>query len=216
MSASIPLYVYGAGGHGKVVAEVASLDPVYALQGFLDDDETRWGTEWNGYPLVGGWDAVRSLESDAEVALGVGRNEMRASLAKALLGSGRKLATLVHPSAVVARGASLGEGTYVAPLAVVHSDGHVGRACIVNTAAIVEHDCRLEDFVHVSPRATLGGGVQVGEGAHVGMGALLIPGVSLGPWSTLGAGAVLVRSLPGSVTAVGIPARIRRPMRRLA
>jgi len=209
VNALVPLYVYGAGGHGKVLAEAAALDSLHVLRGFLDDDEERWGTEWNGLPVLGGRERVSSLEEDAVVALGVGRNRLRAEIARVIEAANRRLATLVHPTAVVARSVRLGEGTYVAPLAVLHSDGCVGRGCIVNTGAVVEHDCRLADFVHVSPRAALGGGAQVGEGAHVGMGALLVPGVSLGPWSILGAGAVMVRSLPGSVTAVGVPARIQ-------
>jgi acetyltransferase EpsM len=205
----IPLYVYGAGGHGKVVADGARHDDTHLLQGFLDDDRRRWGQEWNGLPIVGGLDALEGLEEGAEVALGVGCNRTRAMLARALAASGRHLATLVHPTAVVARGVHLGEGTYVAPLAVLHTDARVGRACIVNTAAVVEHDCWLDDWVHVSPRAALGGGVRIGEGAHVGIGGVLAPGLTLGPWATLGAGAVMIRSLPGGVTAVGVPARAR-------
>jgi acetyltransferase EpsM len=46
-----------------------------------------------------------------------------------------------------------------------------------------------------------------GDGAHLGLGAVLLPGVAIGPWATLGAGAVLIDSLPGAVTAVGVPAR---------
>jgi acetyltransferase EpsM len=205
----IPLYVYGAGGHGKVVAEAALSGGRHSLRGFLDDDEGRWGTEWNGVPVVGGREQFAALEEGAVLALGVGENRRRAELAREILAAGGTLATLVHPTAVVARGVRLGAGTYVAPLAVLHSDSSAGCGCIVNTGAVVEHDCCLEDFVHVSPRATLGGGVHVGEGAHIGLGALVVPGLSLGPWSTLGAGAVMVRTLPGSVTAFGIPARVR-------
>jgi sugar O-acyltransferase (sialic acid O-acetyltransferase NeuD family) len=203
------MYIYGAGGHGKVVAEAARRGRAYEPRAFLDDERLRWGQRWDGLPILGGRAALNGLEDDAVVALGVGSNNLRASVAEAVLLAGRRLATVVHPAAVVAAGASLGEGTYVAPLAVLHSDAWTGRGCIVNTAAVVDHDCRLGDWVHVSPHATLGGGVQVGEGAHVGLGAVLIPGLSLGAWATLGAGAVMVASLPGAVTAIGVPARIR-------
>jgi sugar O-acyltransferase (sialic acid O-acetyltransferase NeuD family) len=205
----LPLYVYGAGGHGKVVAEAAHRAGRHQIQGFLDDDPKLWGRAWNEQPVLGGLNVLDQLDPQAEIALAVGANPHRARLTHLLLARGRRLATVVHPTAVIARGVRLGEGSYVAPLAVLHSDAHLGRACIVNSGAVVEHDCRLGDWVHVSPRAALGGGAQVGEGAHVGMGAILIPGVSLGAWSTLGAGAVLVRSLPGSVIAIGVPARVQ-------
>jgi acetyltransferase EpsM len=211
-----PLYVFGAGGHGKVVAEAARFDLDYRLRAFLDDDRRRWGQEWDGLPVLGGRGLLASLEDDAEVALGIGGNVMRAEVAEAVLGWGRTLATVVHPSAVVARGVALGPGTYVAPLAVLHTDAQLGHGCIVNSGAVVEHDCRLGDWVHVSPGAALGGGVRIGEGAHVALGAIVLPGLALGPWATLGAGAVMVHSLPDYATAVGVPARVRDPKRRHA
>jgi sugar O-acyltransferase (sialic acid O-acetyltransferase NeuD family) len=210
-----PLYVFGAGGHGKVVAEAARFSD-YHLLAFLDDDEERWGVMWDGLPVLGGRSFLASLDQDGLVALGVGDNAMRAEVAEEVLGLGRELATVVHPSAVVASGVALGPGTYVAPLAVVHTDAQVGRGCIVNSGAVVEHDCRLGDWVHVSPGAALGGGVHIGEGAHIALGAIVLPGLALGPWATLGAGAVMVHSMPDHATAVGVPARVRDLGRRHA
>lgn len=208
MSPRVPLYVFGAGGHGKVVAEAARAGRTYRLRGFIDDDPARWRQEWDGLPVVGGREVLATLPRAAEIALGVGENRARAELAQAVTDAGRRLATVVHPTAVLAHGVRLGSGTYVAPLAVLHNDAQVGRACIINTAAVVEHDCRLSPWVHVSPRAVLGGGVRIGEGAQVGLGAVILPGLTLGPWSTLGAGTVMVRPLPAGVTAVGVPARV--------
>ena len=204
MSARTPLFVLGAGGHGKVVAEAARASGAFDVRGYLDHDRARWGTEWDGLKIA----APEAMDADAEVALGVGDNRARAEAMRRL--DGRRVATVVHPSAVVCPSARLGDGTYVGPLAVVHADAEVGRGCIVNSGAVVEHDCRLGDYVHVSPRATLGGGVTVGEGAHLGLGAVLLPGLTVGEWTTLGAGAVMVESLPDRVTAMGVPARARR------
>jgi sugar O-acyltransferase (sialic acid O-acetyltransferase NeuD family) len=209
VTARIPLYVFGAGGHGKVVAEAARRSGRFDVRAFLDDDHRKRGLLWDHLPVLGGLDVVDDLAEEAEIVPAVGDNRGRGRLAEALLARGRRLATVVHPAAVVASGVCIGDGTYVGPLAVLHSDAHAGRACIVNTGAVVEHDCRLEDWVHVSPRAALGGGARVGEGAHVGLGAILLPGLVLGPWATLGAGAVMVRSLPGRVTAMGVPALVR-------
>jgi hypothetical protein len=119
-----PLYVFGAGGHGRVVAEAAQA--TRHVHGFLDDDPRCWGREYQGLPVLGGLDALPLLEEDAEVALGVGENGLRSDLGRALLARGRRLAVVVHPTAVVAQGARMGEGTYVGPLAVLHTDAQVG------------------------------------------------------------------------------------------
>jgi sugar O-acyltransferase (sialic acid O-acetyltransferase NeuD family) len=209
VSGPVSLYVYGAGGHGKVVAEAARACGQFDVRGFLDDDRARWGAEWGGLPVRGGGEALAELPDGALVVPAIGGNRARAELVARLLEAGRPLATVVHPTAVVAAGVTIGDGTFVAPFAVLHADARVGRACIVNTAAVVEHDCDVGDYVHVSPRAVLGGGVVAAEGCHVALGALALPGLRVGAWTTLGAGAVMVESLPDCVTAVGVPARVR-------
>jgi sugar O-acyltransferase (sialic acid O-acetyltransferase NeuD family) len=209
MSTRIPLYVFGAGGHGKVVAEAARASGEFEVRGFLDDDRALWSREWAGLPVLGGREALRLLGEDARVALGLGGNRARAELLGAVRAEGRPLATVVHPSAILASGVRVGEGTYVGPLALLHTDVEAGLGCILNSACVLEHDCRLGDFVQVSPRGALGGGARVDEGAHVGIGAVVLPGLSIGAWSTLGAGAVLTRSLPCGLIATGIPARGR-------
>jgi acetyltransferase EpsM len=210
------LYVFGASGHGKVVAEAARRGGRFQVRGFLDDDEALVGREWDGVPVVGGRDRLASLQAGAEIALGVGDNRARSGVAWAVLAQGRHLATVIHPTAVVASGAWIGPGSYLGPNSVVHSDATVGRGCVVNSGAVVEHDCRLDDFVHLSPRSALGGAVRIGEGVHVGLGAVVLPGLNVGAWTILGAGAVLLRSLPAGVVAVGVPARCLPPRRFLA
>lgn len=208
-----PLYVFGASGHGKVVAEAARRSGAFWIRGFLDDDRALWGGEWAGAPILGGRDWLTTLEDGAQIALGIGDNRIRSTIAHAVTANGHRLATVVHPTAVLTTTARVEAGAYLGPLCVVHADATVGRGSIVNSSAVVEHDCRLEDFVHVSPRAALGGAVRVGEGVHVGLGAVVLPGLSLGPWSILGAGGVLVRSLSPGATAVGVPARVLAPHR---
>lgn len=199
------VYVLGAGGHGKVVAEAAVQSGRFLVAGFLDEDPAKWGSTLSGLPVTGGLDA---LPQGAMVALGVGSNGTRLALLGRLGNRQIPIATVVHPAATVSPGAQIGEGSYIGPGAVVHVDARVGRACIVNSGAVVEHDNVLADGVHVSPNAALGGNVTVGEGSHIGLGASVLPGIVIGPWTVVGAGAVVTKPLPGGVSAVGIPARV--------
>ncbi|MCL4817743.1 MAG: acetyltransferase [Vicinamibacteria bacterium] len=203
-----PLYILGAGGHGRVVAEAACALGL-TVAGILDDAADR--SEVFGIPVLGPLSAVSSLPAGCPLVLAIGDNRRRQALAGALRAQGRSFATLVHPSAVVARHVrSIGEGTYVGPLAVVHADATVGSHAIVNTGAVVEHECVVGDFVHVSVNVTLAGGASVGEGALVGSGATVLPQVAVGAWSTVGAGAVVTRPVDPGVVAWGVPARARR------
>jgi acetyltransferase EpsM len=206
----LALYVLGAGGHGKVVAEAALRADANDLLGFLDDDARRQGAQILGRPVAGGFDDWARLQPDAVLALGLGDNAARLLALTRARERGVSLATVIHPAATVSSGATIGEGSYVGPGAVVHVDARLGAACIVNSLALVEHDCVLGDGVHVSPRAALGGGVRLGEGVHVGLGAAVLPRVTIGAFAVIGAGSVVTRDLPDRVVAWGAPARVRR------
>lgn len=208
MTARLALYVFGASGHGKVVAEAALRSGVHDVVGFLDDDPAKWKLRLLDLPVLGGLDALPATL--AAVALGVGSNRARLVLLHRLHERGVTVVSVLHPSSVVASGVSLGAGSYVGPGAVVHVDACVGRACILNSGSVVEHDNVLADGVHISPNAALGGNVEIGEGAHIGLGAAVLPGVTIGAWAVVGAGAVVTRPLPAGVVAAGVPARILR------
>lgn len=140
----------------------------------------------------------------------IGDNGARAARQRELEAEGRTMATVVHPSAVVAGDVTLGGGTVVCAGAVLVTGATVWRGCLINTRASVDHDCALGDYVHIGPGAVLAGNVTVGEGAFVGAGAVVIQGVSVGAWATVGAGAVVIRDVPPGAVAVGVPARVVR------
>jgi sugar O-acyltransferase (sialic acid O-acetyltransferase NeuD family) len=206
-----PIGIYGAGGHGKVVADVARSSGREVVA-FVDDDAARRGTALSGAPVLGWADllARRGEWTGLELALGIGDNAARMRSFDRAKAAGLAVATLVHASAVVSPSASLGEGTVVMPGAIVNADARVGRGVVVNTGSIVEHDCRLGDFVFVSPGAALGGASECGASAHIGIGAAVLPLVKVGAGSRIGAGAVVIVAVPADETWVGVPARQAR------
>jgi sugar O-acyltransferase (sialic acid O-acetyltransferase NeuD family) len=210
MSERIPLLVFGAGGHGKVVAAAALACERFVVEGFLDDDPGKHGRTLLGLPVKGGLEALAGPGAARGVALGVGFNQARLAAADRITAAGHALVAIVHPAALVSTGCRIGDGSFVGPGAVLHVDASVGRACIVNSAAVVEHDCVLEDGVHLAPNATLGGAVVLRKGVHVGLGAVVLPNLAVGEWTVVGAGAVVIRSLPARVVAVGVPAHVSR------
>ena len=196
------VWVIGAGGHAKVV--IATLHAAgREVAGVLDDDAAKHGTTVLGVPVVG--PVERAAGGEAIVA--VGHNAVRKRIVEAL--PEVRWATAVHPSAVVHPSVEVGEGSVVFAGAVVQPDTHLGRHVIVNTGATIDHDGRLAGYVHVAPGTSLAGDVELGEGVFLGIGARVIPGVRIGAWTTVGAGGVVVRDLPGGITAVGVPARVR-------
>lgn len=204
------LYVYGASGHGKVVAEVCIQAKLPALIGFIDDDPDKLGEELLGLPVLGGAQHLGSQAQEATigVVLGIGDNQQRKLTAARCTRWNISLVKAVHPAADVASSAVIGAGTIVMPGAIVNPDARIGEGAIINSGAIVEHDCIIGSYSHLSPNATVGGGGIVGPSCHLGIGSVVLPNVKIGESTTIGAGAVVLEELPAMVTAVGVPARV--------
>jgi sugar O-acyltransferase (sialic acid O-acetyltransferase NeuD family) len=198
--------VLGAGGHGKVVADVMLCAGVPVL-GFLDDNPAMWGTSVLGLPVLGAIDTYPDYRPGGLV-LGIGANRVRKAIAERL-GQTADVpwSTAIHPGATVASSVRIGSGVVIVAGAVVNVDSVLGDHVIVNTAATVDHDCVIGSYAHLAPGTNLAGGVAIGDGTLVGVGAAVIPLVSIGRWTTIGAGAVVTEDIPDDVTAKGIPAR---------
>jgi len=206
--------VWGAGGHGRVVADVlrqlghrvdafvdrapasGALPPVAGVRTpVISEDELQARLDRGGLAAGGG----------VALALGVGDNRVREAQRARL--EGCDLPPIVAAAAVVSTGARVGRGTVIMPGAIVNVGARVGAAVIVNSGAIVEHDCVVDDAAHLSPGAVLCGGVRVGARAWVGANATLVPGVEVGEDAIVGAGAVVLADVPAGTTVVGNPAR---------
>jgi UDP-N-acetylbacillosamine N-acetyltransferase len=199
------LYVFGSGGHGAVVAEIADLLG-YVIVGFLDDDASRTGTKVLNWSVLGGREAA---PDGATVALGIGSNAVRAEIASYARTRGWETPTLAHPSAVISPSVELGPGTVVMALVAVNAHARVGRGCILNTSSSIDHDCVLGDFTHIAPGANLAGSVTVGEQSLIGVGSCVLPRVNIGSNCVIGAGSVVVSDCRDGITAFGNPARAR-------
>lgn len=206
------VFVYGASGHGKVVADILLAREEDQFAGFIDDNEQMRGSKILGFPIWGNgqWLQQEAAKTPIEVALGIGDNIVRQRIADKCQAWGAALATLVHPRASVSPSVRLGPGAVVMAQAAINPDVRIGRGAIVNTAASIDHDVKIGDFAHVAPNAAMGGASQLGSLSQLGMGAVVIHCVSIGDRSVVGAGAVVVGDVPDDVIAFGVPARIQR------
>jgi sugar O-acyltransferase (sialic acid O-acetyltransferase NeuD family) len=117
---------------------------------------------------------------------------------------------LLDPSAVLARTATIGEGSTVNAAAIVAALARVGRFASVNRGASIGHHSEIEDFATLGPGCVLAGHVRVGRGAFLGAGAVCAPKVAVGPNAIVGAGAVVIADVPAGSVVVGNPARAIR------
>ena len=199
------IYVFGAGGHSKVVISTL-LVCGYKIEGIYDDDPTKQNKKILGISVIGTIKDALLNEKNKTGILAIGDNKTRKKLFQVL--KNWKWVTVIHPKAYVDISVTIGEGTVVFAGSIIQADANIGLHVITNTGAIVEHDCIIGDFCHIAPGSKLGGGVQIREGALIGIGANILPGVKIGAWSIVGAGSVVIEDVPDNVIVAGVPAKI--------
>lgn len=192
------LIIFGASGHGKVIADIAILNGYEDIV-FCDDNvEIK---ECAGFPVVGSVERGKTIDGDKFVA--IGNAQIRENVQKKI----DNVITLIHPNAVISRRVTIGKGTVVMAGAVINSDTTIGEGCIINTCSSVDHDCCIDDFSHISVGAHIAGTCRIGKRTWIGAGATVSNNICVCDDCMIGAGSVAVRSIEETGTYVGIPAK---------
>ena len=201
------LAVFGAGGHGGVVKDVAELVGWETIT-FFDDNKIYESTP--GSMNLTSFNGLIESRAEFDAAfVAIGDNKTRLSKIRALMSLDVKVAILVHPKSVVSRTAHLKAGTLIGAGSVVQNDASIGVGSIVNTNATVEHDVVIGDGVHISPSACVCGSAQIANLAWVGANAVVAPSVVVGSGAIIGAGAAVMSDVDSEVVVTGVPAKER-------
>lgn len=203
--------ILGAGGTGRDLVdwlpELEAAGHPLEVAGFLDDDPAKQGKTIAGIRVIGplsaaGRDpAVRLVD-----ALGSPRTFRARAGVTGMLPDDR-FVTVVHPSARLSRGATIGAGTLVYPFAFVGPDVRIGRHVTILSHAAINHDTTLGEFTILASHVALGGHVTIGASCYLGMRSAVREGKSVGAESMVAMGAVVTADVAPGSTVAGVPAR---------
>ena len=133
---------------------------------------------------------------------------------------------MVHPSAFVAPGADIIGRVRLAQDAsvwfgcVLRGDVNrieIGKATNIQDGSILHVDddspCLIGSYVHVGHHVNLHA-CRVESGAMIGIGAIVLSRARIGKGAVVGAGSVVLEGseIPPRMLAVGVPARVVRPV----
>lgn len=196
------LMIIGAGGHGRVVRDIAEKNG-YQQISFLDDADSC------SVPTAGKTADFKGFLATHDFFVAIGNNRVRERLLEELKQNGASIATLIHPNAVIDPSVKIGTGTVVMAGVVINADAVIGDGAILNTCSSVDHDCVVQDYCHVAVGAHLCGTVTLGQRTLVGAGATVINNVSVCQDCLVGAGAVIVSNIVVPDVYLGLPGKNR-------
>ena len=186
--------IVGGGRHSAGIIDAAA-GLGYHLIGCVDSVLPSGTATDGGLTVIGSEDLLESLFKHGVTTafIGVGGatdNTPRTKLYSRLRDIGFHLPPLIHPTAYVAPGVSIGPGSVVLAKAGIGPNCVIGANAIINQGVIVCHDCVIEDHVHLAPGAILAGACMIKTGATIGMGATIYVNV------VVGEGALVYNNVP--------------------
>ena len=162
----------------------------------------------NEKPILGGFNWLSDHAEEVRAICAQGAPEVRRKLVRRAEALGVRFSTVVHPTAVLTRWVTIGEGTIITAGCIFCNQIKIGRHVLVNLDCTIAEDTILEDFATVGPGVHLGRGCYLNEGCNVGTGANIIEQVRIGAWSIVGAGGTIVKDVPTNSTVVGVPGTV--------
>ena len=187
------LAIIGAGGHGKVVGEIALLNQ-YDTINFFDDKIS----EIKNFPfgIVGNIELLKkNLKNYDDFFVAIGDNVSRCDKISWLKKEKKNLVNLIHPKSTVSKFSSIEAGSCVMANAAINAGTLIKEGVIINTSASIDHDCQIEGYAHISPNCSLSGNVKVGKFTHLGTGTSVHPGINIGQNVKTGIGSKIYKDI---------------------
>ena len=159
------LLLVGAGGFGRMVAELAmrQYDCAFA------DDGQPVGTEICGIPVVGSLADLPELRKEYDLlVVGIGNNRFRAQVYEKAKALGFAFPNIVAPSAYISTYAKLGCGCVVLQNACIQNGASVDNGVLLNAGTEIHCDATVGNFALIYTNSVIRTGATVGKFARIG------------------------------------------------
>lgn len=203
------LGIYGAGGGGREILEIARL-PDYTNQykEIIFVDDAKAGQLLKGCQIRSFEEIVEQYSSnEIEIVISVGEPTDRKAIYDRVVQAGYKLATLIHPNSFITETSHLGEGVIVSYNAFVSCETTIEDNVMIQPLSIVGHDVSIGANSVISGNTSIAGGVSIGNNTYIALNVCIRERTKIGSNVIVSAGSAVLKDVPDNVIVLGNPAR---------
>lgn len=199
------IIIISAGGHALELLEYieyindVSKTKIYDVLGFIDVSKESYNQYKPKYSFIG-LIKEHTIKKDAYYILGVGDIKIRELEINAFKKKGAKFETIIHPTALISKTATIGEGSVISHNASVGPHAKIGPFNLINSRCTIGHDSIMGTNNFLSPQVVLGGNSELGNGNMMGTNSCVLPKISVGDNNTIMAGMVLSKKVEDNET----------------
>ncbi len=189
------IVIYGSGGMareiGELIQDINDFEPTWHLIGYIDDFKGANGEIINGHKILGTNAILRDLDQSTFVVLATAEPWGKEKMFYALKKYNFNFATLIHPSARIAKNAVIGEGSIIGIDCIVSVNVVIGKHAFLNMRTVVGHDTVIQDYSSCLVNSIIAGNVLIKEGALLGSNCVIMEKKVIGKKAKVSMGSVV-------------------------
>ena len=204
------LIIIGAGGMGREVLQwikdINAIKPTWNILGFIDDNINALNEMKCSHKII---DTLmgHKIDSDIYYVMGIASPELKKNISKKWLESNAQFASIIHPTAIIAEEATIGNGVIIYPYCIVSDNTRLGDFVGLNLYTSIGHDAVVGNYTTISAHCDITGGVKIGNEVFLGTHASIVPRVKVKDNVTICAGSVVMNNISAGKKVLGNPAK---------
>lgn len=204
------IYLLGVGNNTPVFIDLAE-QCGYQVAGLYHYNEDRNGESVHGLAILSSFGELLTKGdlSGNNFLLTMGDNLIRADVADKIRARGGTVPSVIHPTAVISRFASIGEGVSISAFSYVQANSRIGRDTIILSGVNISHNNVVGKCCFIAGGSTIGAYTTLGDFVFIGQGVLTVSEKVkyIGSRAYVGAGSLITRSVGQNIRVMGRPAR---------
>lgn len=207
------IVIYGAGGFGREIAcllnTINEQNPEWNFMGFLDDNESLWGSKNEYGTVLGGSDWLNQYDKPLAVAIAVGNPSAVIAITGKIVNPKVSYPNIYAPTVTFLDRKSLeiGQGNIFCYGCFVSCHVKIGSFNLFNGNITIGHDANLGDCNVIMPACNISGGVIMGNGNFLGVQSVILQYIKIGNNTRIGANSVVMRKTKDGFLYIGNPAK---------
>lgn len=200
------LGIYGSGGSGCELCEIAEQQKLWRKIIFIDD--TVEDGIYKGIERISFKHFCKKYRIEkAEVIIAQGEPANKVELYYRVQEKGYSFANLIHPMSWVSPSAKLGQGIVVQANAYVSCDAIIEDNVHILQGCYIAHNCIVRKHCQISAHVVIGGYVEIGEKTYIGINASIKDRIKVETDVVIGMGATVIRDISSNLIVIGNPAK---------
>jgi len=196
------IVLYGAGDLAIEILDYLRKDDSIKIVGYFTDEGRSPLFEESSKLTF--FDPFNKFDLDAEIILAFANPKLRKNVLEKCHKSNLRLATYIHPTAVISPSAILKPGVVVFPYCVVSCYSNIDAGVMLNSFVGVGHHVRIGRGTVISSQVDLTGHVQIGDYCFLGSGSRVAPRKKIGDESQISLGVAVIRNVPSNTIVLPI------------